>query len=74
MPEITTNGDTVWVNGNSGCLGRFCKGSYEIMHTNGGQTTHMNNNHEKDWERFVDEMYKQHRVTVLEEHRPSYAR
>jgi hypothetical protein len=71
--EVTGDGRTVWVNSKERCIGRFCPVSYEIFFEH-GQTTHMNNNPVKDWERFVDEMGKYHHVIFDDECRPEFTK
>lgn len=79
--DITSDGVTVWVNGEDGLLGRFGRMGIDVHHppTEQFQTgeclfcTHARTNH-GDWNVFVAKMKEHFGINVPEEHRPRHAR
>lgn len=72
--EITTDGKTVWVNGEHGCIGRFSNRLAEVMvNPAKGFTTYQSEigmAGDKNWKWFQDTMLGTHRVTVSDDWKP----
>lgn len=75
--EITTNGTTVWVNGEQSLLGRFGKMGIDVhrpLDANGCDGECLYCTHEpvteRDWETFKVKMLGHHGVVVTDEYKP----
>ncbi len=80
--EINTNGTTVWVNAPL-CVGRFCRFSAEVTVYEGHDVarravvTMTNRNLQTgsvEWDWFVGEILRLHRITVEDRYRPAFAK
>lgn len=76
--EITTNGETVWVNAAHGAIGRFGPLGVDIHNTenNGcrGCFGNLAGTTRQDWGRFVALMQEHHQIKIAERHMPARLR
>ena len=72
MIDISTNGNTVWVNNEKGCLARFCKRSSEFM--NDMYSFNHDENFKYAWDRFVQEVKKRYSIEVGNEFKPEFVK
>lgn len=71
--EIQTNGSTVWVNTERGCIGRFCGTSYEIFRQGGPPTTIDRDGApllKTHWRGFVEKMKRIYKLEIPEQYMP----
>lgn len=73
--EITTDGKTVWVNSEHGCIGRFTNRLAEVMQNPNSEKfstyqSEIGMSGDKNWEWFQKTMLDKHNVTVPDELKP----
>lgn len=77
-PEILWDGNTVWVNGDGGLLGRFSRRGIDVHRTATEQMSTgiqcLDCSSIPDWRAFCSSMRKHHQVDVPGEARPSWVR
>jgi len=70
--EVSSDGRTVWVNGQEKCLARFCRFSTEYFQGETPQSIkHNPENLSQDWEDFVINIGL-HFVVDVSKHKPQY--
>lgn len=79
--DVTSDGNTVWVNGPEGCIGRFGKGGIDIHRPASeqmekGQCLHCTHaiTTDDDWRTFVAEMDQFFGVKITDDHKPDRLR
>ena len=75
--EVTSNGDTVWVNDGVKCVGRFCKYSGEVLHPGEERfwltgNIFTNRTEPMDWSMWCDQMRVLYKVNIPERLTPGY--
>lgn len=73
---IETDGRTVWVNGDIGCIGRFCPISIEIFTGDRciGEPHPTGKTNRGSWSEFQRLMKKHHGIAVPNEYMPDFLR
>lgn len=74
LPEVTSNGTTVWVNGPLAALGRFGPRGIDVHNAEGTGCLHCTHGATtlKDWDTFVEDMKQYHDVDVESAHIPEF--